>query len=355
MFRRSFHSNRVLAENLWSDFTKRSKSYGIKNEVIKKYILEGNPTLSPPSIKRRSNRIKYRSPEFIDDIFKTSYEYLAAQAKSKLDSMEKETDAIKKVDLLVESEINNPEMQYNFQYNDKLENNPEVIDYNEPVYRHLGRKHWESYGQMLLMQRLETLAVIPDTLSTLKPVAEVNIRFPFSTGVNKWIEPGEILSSNVTSTEPTIKIQEYDHHINPSEQLYTILVVNPDEPDLAADSFTTVLNFGLKNIKLSYNDNIVDPRRYSKDNVIAPYIPPVPEKNAGKQRFAVWVFRQSKPILPDQESLPRSNFDIRSFAAENDLTPIGAHIWRSEWDSNVANVREKYKLGKGRVFHRVRR
>lgn len=188
----------------------------------------------------------------------------------------------------------------------------------------------------------------------------MNVKFPFSTGVNKWIEPGEFLSSNVTSMCPVLKVQEYDH-VDVERQLYTILVVNPDVPDLNNDSFKTALCYGLANIKLNYNDNLIDPRKFNSSNIFADYLPPVPEKNAGKQRFVVWVFRQ--PLSEDsqnslgvvQEDINRDEFDIRQFTKEHHLDPIGAHIWRSEWDANVAVVREKYGLPPGRVFSRVRR
>ncbi|SCU98569.1 LAFA_0G18822g1_1 [Lachancea sp. 'fantastica'] len=357
MLRRCFHSS-VAKKNgvkTWSDFSKRPAALSIASSKVKAYILEGSLEQGPPSIKRRSNRTKYSSPDNIDETFKTCYEFLESRAASKYAALEQETDAVKRSKLAVEAEQYNPEVLYNFQYNDKLENNPSSIDYSVPVYRHLGREHWESYGQMLLMQRLETLAVIPDTLPTLVPKAEVSLRFPFSTGVNKWVEPGEVLSSNATSLPPQIKIQEYDD-LDLTNQLYTVLVVNPDEPDMKNNSFKTTLQYGLVNLKLGYNNNVVDARMFTKDNVLAAYLPPVPEKNAGTQRFAVWVFRQQGSTqVPLDNSLNRDNFDIRQFVHNHKLQAVGAHLWRSEWDNNVSNVRTKYGMPEGRVFHRVRR
>ena len=115
------------------------------------------------------------------------------------------------------------------------------------------------------------------------------------------------------------------------------------------------MQYGLTDLKLSYNDNIIDPRKFSDENVLAEYLPPVPEKNAGVQRFAVWVFRQTQPYANENKLFDRRNFDLRAFVSANKLQPIGAHLWRSTWDSNVANVRAKYALPEGRVFHRVRK
>ncbi|SCW01188.1 LAFE_0D07030g1_1 [Lachancea fermentati] len=355
MFRRSFHYSRTIRSStkVWANFSSRPESLSIASEPIRKCILEGTPKQGPPTIGRRSNRIKYTSPAKIDEVFATCYDFLQLQAAAKYAELSQEQDPKKRTELAVEAEMNNPEVLYNFQFSEKRENNPRLIDYNLPVYRHLGRKHWESYGQMLLMQRLETLAVIPDTLPTLVPRADVSIRFPFSTGVNRWIEPGDILSSNATSMAPTIKIQEFDD-VNTEKQLYTILIVNPDEPDLASDSFKTTLSYGLVDLKVKYNDNIIDPRKFSKEQVIANYLPPVPEKNTGKHRYSVWVFRQKYPYS-NEITFDRENFNIREFVKKQKLDPIGAHVWRSEWDSNVANIRDKYGLAPGRVFHRVRR
>lgn len=356
MFRRSLHvtARRLDSTKVWADFSKRSASLAIASNSAKKYILEGKADQGPPSIKRRFNREKYNSPELIDEVFKLSYDFLEKRAEDKYKLAEQEQDQQKRFELEVQAELNNPAVQYNFQYHDKLENDSNVIDYNVPVYRHLGLKHWESYGQMLLMQRLETLSVIPDTLATLVPKAEVNIHFPFSTGVKKWIEPGAILSSNVTSMVPAIKVQEYEHGIDFENQKYTVLIVNPDVPDLASDSFKTSLAFGVSNVKIDYNNNLIDPRAYQSDQIIANYLPPVPEKNSGKQRFCVWVFRQEGDF-EKIGGVERDGFDIRAFVEENKLTPVGAHIWRSQWDSNVTKVREMYSLPEGRVFHRVRR
>lgn len=352
MLRRSFHNSKVLPHTkVWSNFGgTRPHSLSIPSSQIKKSVLEGTPVAGPPSIKRRFNKVKYNSPEKIDETFKLCYDFIESRAAQVYEKASHTQTMQEKEQLLAQAELHNPEVQYNFQYHEKVDNDPRVIDYEQPVYRLLGKQHWESYGQMLLMQRLETLAVIPDTLPTLVPRTDVHLKFPFSTGVNKWIEPGEVLSSNVTSLPPIFKIQEYEL-VDPATQ-YTILVVNPDEPDLVNDTYKTTLCYGLTNIQVSYNDNVVDPRKYDDSNKIADYLPPVPEKNAGTQRYAVWVFRQRKSL--QISNISRNDFDIRSFVKSAELIPVGAHVWRSKWDSHVSQVRAKYGLSEGRVFSRTR-
>lgn len=67
MFRRGFHSSVKAAERtrVWSDFSSRSKSLGINNVLVKKNVLEGSSAVKggPVTIGRKSNRLKYNSPE----------------------------------------------------------------------------------------------------------------------------------------------------------------------------------------------------------------------------------------------------------------------------------------------------
>lgn len=361
MLRRGFSTSRKLcsSKKVWSETNEMRPSFlSINSQNTKNYLFNNQSNFKPPSIKRRTNKIKYDSPEGLDDIFKLSYDFLQEKAAIDYDTIKqnKINDKLKER-LAIRAEINNPEVQYNFQFNDKVDNNPDIINYEHPVYRELGRKHWESEKQMLLMQRLETLHIIPDTLPTLIPKAKVDVKFPFSTGLNKWIEPGEILSTNTTCMEPAIKVQEFDT-VDMTKQLYTILIVNPDEVEISTDSFRTTLNYALTNIKIGYNDNLIDARKFvnKKQNVLKEYKPPVPEKNAGKQRFAVWAFRQHNPIDNKviSDTLDVENFDIRKFAGANKLLPVGAHVWRSKWDTNVKRVRELYSMPEGRIFSKER-
>lgn len=328
----------------------------------KKYrsaLLNGPPANGPPSLSSQVFKLRYNSPPGLQEAFEVSYAYLknaAAEKYKHLEKLEKEPHseelAKQKLKLEVEAQINNPEVQFNFAYNEKYENYESIIDYTRPVYRELKRQHWIAKPQMLLMQRLEQLGAIPDTLPTLEPRAEVSLKFLNHTAVNRWIEPGTVLSSNVTTYPPSVKIQEFDSVA--ADQLYTVLIVNPDVPDLANSSYKTHIQWGLNNVKVGYNDNLITPKRLLEDteiNELVEYLPPVPEKNLPAQRFVLWVFRQPLPIT---KKLQGRDFDIRAFVSENGLDAIGAHIWRSQWDMNVPKVRELYGLPRGTVFHKVR-
>lgn len=327
-------------------------------------LLDGVSAQGPPSLKSKLFKLRYNSPIGLNEAFDAAYSYLKEKSSETLKRAEyvktqhsqdstNEPLTQELNELQVAAQINNPEVRFNFTYHEKLENDVNIIDYNQPVYRELMKQHWVAKDQMLLMQRLDQLNVIPDTLPTLEPKAQVSLKFLNHTGVNRWLEPGVELSSNVTMYPPSVKIQEFDS-VDVENQLYTVLIVNPDVPDLANNSYKTQIQWGLSNVKLNYNDNFITPKRLLEDssiNEIIDYLPPVPEKNLPTQRFAVWVFRQQSSLI---SKISERDFDIREFVSQNKLEAIGAHLWRSTWDSNVSKVRETYGLPKGVVFHKVR-
>ena len=87
--------------------------------------------------------------------------------KLKVKSLIKQIETLK-----IETEMKNPEVLYNVEYG-SVEN----IDTTQPIYRKLLKEKWKDYDLMLLMQRLEQLHVIPDTLPTLDPKVDVKVKF----------------------------------------------------------------------------------------------------------------------------------------------------------------------------------
>ncbi|KAH3688826.1 hypothetical protein WICPIJ_000186 [Wickerhamomyces pijperi] len=318
-------------------------------------LLDGIPSTGPPSLRSRKYKQRYSSPEGINEAFDVAYDFLKSKSEAAYAKAAEAKDPQEKAQLETQAELHNPEVNFNFAYNEKLENDTQYIDYELPVYRELKKKHWENYGQMLTMQRLETLAAIPDTLPTLEPKAEISLKFQNHTGVNRWVEAGKKLSSNATTFPPSVKIQEFDA-LDLTKGKYTILIVNPDVPDIENNTYKTQIAWGLSNLSITYNDNFINPAKLLKDegkyNEIISYLPPVPEKNLPAQRFVTWVFRQGEQSLDIQ--LQKRDFDIRQFVEDFKLEAIGAHIWRSEWDLNVREVRELYGLPQGTVFAKVK-
>jgi len=323
-----------------------------------------NPEKGPASIAKPEELRAYHSPLYIDDTFKLAYNILEAESEDYYKQVESLRQRLNKVEdqeeidqiknhidnLLIKAERQNPEVMYNIEYF------PEKIDKNQPVYREFLKNKWESHDLMVTMQRLEQLSVIPDTLPTLVPKVEVNVKFTHNVDPSfaDWVTPGEVLPSFAVSQPPTIKIQEFDRI--DSEQLYSVVVINPDTPDLTTNSFKTTLQYGLCNVPLNNVDNIINPAKLlvnGDEYTFKEYEPLLPEKNAQIQRACLWVFRQSGPLSLNNVSAEK--FDVREFASQNSLTAVGAHVWRQHFDRSVNNLRSKFGLGKGRVFHRVRR
>ncbi|CUM63754.1 uncharacterized protein PRCAT00001338001 [Priceomyces carsonii] len=352
-------------QGVWSDFSSRPRSLKVQSEVNDGLFHGINEKTGPFSYKELDRKLAYHSPVLIDETFKLAYKELENESQKIYEEIKelnkslentKETSEKHRIKdeidhLLILAESRNPEVMYNAEFN------LGSVDKSHPVYRNILKKKWESYDLMVTMQRLEQLHVIPDTLPTLNPLVDVKVRFPHN--VDKefagWVTPGEILPSFAVSQPPEILIQEFER--TDAKNLYSVLIVNPDTPDVEKNSFTTTLQYGLANVPLDAVDNLISIKKLmekGEEYTFNAYIPILPEKNASTQRACVWVFRQSKKLSIDGD-ISSDKFDIRFFVEQNGLLPVGAHVWRQHFDRSVNRIRSDYGLEKNRVFHRVRR
>lgn len=347
---RRFLSTKVVADSL-----------KIHSPIARRAVLEGEWTHGPPSLKTKRAKMAYQSIQGLKEVFPLAYDIIqgeknrhyaaAEQIKQKLSTESNvETKAQLESELLkheVRAELNDPEVQFNYK--------TKQLDLRQPVYRHLAQRDWKEYDMLINIQRLEQLHVIPDTLPTIEPRAAIELQFPGPT--NKKVTPGDILPNSVCARPPILNVQEFEEI--PDGSFYTVLVVDPDTPDVANDSFTTTLHWAVTNVPLSNIDSSMD---MSKADQLVSYLPPHPEKNTPMHRYCVWVFRQATQpgeirklnISKDDTSLQRENFNIRDFVTSNMLDPIAAHVWRAKYDLSTPAVREKFGLGPGRVFTRTR-
>lgn len=316
-------------------------SLRIANQRIRKAVLEGIPKEGPPSLHSRWARARYESPAGLDEAFAEATKITTKEMEQQAKVLEKLTqenaDPAKIEAAALKSQFYNPEVRYNHLVQAK------EIDMNLPIYRYLAKRDWARRDMLILMQRLEQQHVIPDTMPTLEPRAKVELKF--ETPAARWLEPAELVPNGVCERVPQLRVQEFEK----ADGLYTVLIVNPDIPDLENDSYTTGLHFAAVNIPLNNTNQSVD---YAKGTILRSYIPPHPEKNAGAQRLAVWVFRQPQAIESSDPGF--ENFDIRNFASVHNLDAVGAHMWRVKWDRTTPSIREKYQLGPGRVYFRAR-
>ncbi|KAG4301698.1 hypothetical protein PCANB_001786 [Pneumocystis canis] len=213
--------------------------------------------------------------------------------------------------------INNPEIRWRFKNND--------VDMTIPVYRYLAEQKWRKKPYHLLMQRIEQMYVIPDAYERFKPTAEVIIRFE-----NKELEPGKFVSNHISASEPVIEINSFSD----KEKLYTIILIDPDVPNLQKDSFKTYLHWLVSNILISPTNTLVQPHT---GTILAPYIPPHPQKGSPYHRYTLLVFEQVEKIS-DNLVVERDGFDTRQFASLNHFQIVGIHFWRGVWDEHVNEI-----------------
>lgn len=319
-------------------------SFKIASSRIRDAVLKGVPESGPPSLKSKWARSRYRSPLGLNAAFDEALEIVNTESKQLQEQAAKTEDPTKKEHLEALSQRHNPEVRFN-----NLVQSAEV-DPRQPVYKMLAQRKWQQKKLLMLMQRLEQHHVIPDTLPTLDPQADVDVRFITPTMRN--LEPGQFVANDVCSRLPQVQIRDYGVPAGQSAK-YTVLVVNPDTPDLENDRYSTFLHFAASDVTASLDKPAVSFSPASGAQVSVPYIAPHPEKNAPAQRLCVWVFRQTADVrVPSDTS--REFFDIREFARKYKLTPVGASLWRSKWDITSPAVREKYGLEPGNVYFRAR-
>lgn len=353
----------TAVRSVWSDFTKRPASLKVANDAVRKCLISGiDPDVGPASITEPAQKTAYHSPLHIDEVFQASYKLLEEQSEkyySKIDELEAKKATVEDEDLKIKlqkridqlrlkAEDKNPEVLYNARFA------PGTMDPTQPVYRKYMKEAWKDYDLMITMQRVEQLKMIPDTLPTFEPTTDVKVKFPHNTEAEfvGAITPGTILPTFAVSRPPQISVTNFDSIQD--KALYTVLLVNPDTPDLEANSFSTTLHYGLHNVALDNVNCTIDPKLDSDPHVFKSYEPLVPEKNAQLQRACLWVLKQSQP-LHNVTVEKTSKFDIRAFVEKHALVPVGAHIWRQQFDRSVNAIRAEYGLPAGRVFARVRR
>ena len=187
---------------------------------------------------------------------------------------------------------------------------------------------------MILMQRLTQMKVVPDVLAHIDPV--VDVKFSFG---RRTIQPGDYVESRVSSVPASLTIQPFER----GEKLVTIAVVDSDVPNLETDGFDYRCHFLAANIPISPTNTFVDLQKLAADSqVLLPWLPPFAQKGSPYHRLSVFILEQkdNKPL--DLEAIgkkvEREDFRLRGFETRHQLKPIGAHLFRSQWDEGTVDV-----------------
>jgi large subunit ribosomal protein L35 len=207
---------------------------------------------------------------------------------------------------------------------------------NKPIYRFLAKRKWEEYKKKVQVQRLEQMNVYPDVLPNIPLDVDIDLSFG-----NKKIRPGDFVFSTTSESPFRLKVQSFDK----GEKLVTVAVIDPDVPNVEADSFDSRCHFLSSNIPISHVNTSIDLSRLSTESqVMLPYLPAYAQKGAPYHRLAIVILQQKDNTLVDLQvamsktGFGRDTFSLRAFVSRHMLTPIGATLFRTKWDEGTAGV-----------------
>ncbi|KAL1956030.1 hypothetical protein VTO42DRAFT_7845 [Malbranchea cinnamomea] len=244
-----------------------------------------------------------------------------AQKQVRIRSMERHIEKLK-----IYADINDPIVKKRFEDGQG--------DMNKPIYRFLADRKWREYRRKILIQRLTQMKVIPDVLAHIDPVADVKLWFG-----RRSIQPGEFVNSRISMISPKLAIQTFEK----GEKLVTIAVVDPDVPNVEKDGFDYRCHFLAINVPISPTSNLISFDKLSPESqVLLPWLPPYSIKGSPYHRLSIFVLEQKDQAPLNYETVAkkvqREDFRLRSLETRHQLKPIGAHLFRNEWDEGTVAV-----------------
>ncbi|KIV87340.1 hypothetical protein PV11_02892 [Exophiala sideris] len=218
-------------------------------------------------------------------------------------------------------------------------------DMNKPIYRYLAERKWQEYPRKILVQRITQMNVLPDVIPNCDPILDVKISFG-----KKAVPPGDFVESHISENPCQLVLQPFDR----GEKMVSIAIVDPDVPNIEADSFDTRCHFLASNITISATQTLVDLAKLSADSqVLLPWLPPHAQKGSPYHRLSIIVLQQKDNIPIDLEvarkKVERDGFSTRSFMSRHILSPISASLFRTQWDDSTAAVMQRAGLAGGDV------
>ena len=208
-------------------------------------------------------------------------------------------------------------------------------DMNRPIYRYLADRQWRSYRRPILIQRVSQMNVIPDIIPYVDPTVSVELAFS-----QRNVQPGDFVDSRLSEVPPRLRIQCFDK----GERYVTIVVVDPDVPNVEKDGFDYRCHFLAANILISPTMTSVPlGRRADQERIVMPWLPPSAQKGSPYHRLATFVLQQEGNLRlnPDKlKTLQRDEFNLRSFNDKFGVKPVGVHLFRCQYDEGTRGVME---------------
>ncbi|KAI8342593.1 phosphatidylethanolamine-binding protein [Chlamydoabsidia padenii] len=226
-----------------------------------------------------------------------------------------------KFDLQVKSELNDPQVRSNF------ENNTNV-DLSRPVYRYLAQRQFAKQPRSKLLERITQMNVIPDVADmNIDPTVEIKLQLS-----NDTVEPGMIIDPEQTITRPEIQVSNF----HTDTKLYTLMLVDPDSPDVANQTYQQHCHWLVTNVPLSATESVV-----KGGDTILDYVPPHPQKGTKAHRYT-WIAYEQGNEGQDKLDIGaldrRDGFDTKSFAKQHGLTVRGINFFRQKWNDSVSKI-----------------
>jgi len=263
----------------------------------------------------------------------------ASSALAKLRALPNPSPAIlKRIDKLeVEAHVNDPAVRQAF----RESKGRGMMD--QPVMRHLAERRWKKDGGLdLVMGRVYQNKVIPDLLPDLGPTSPLSL-----TIASQLIEPGSMLEPKNLAKSPHLTFQPFAHASQPTltdrnpSGLYTLLVVDPDNPSPETQSFSQRLQYLKSDIPLSILTGEINIFSGKGQNLL-PWEPPAPERGSGRHRYVFILLQQpsSSPVSSILQVPARENFNFRDFMTEEgyaNTSIVGINLFRATWSEEQAS------------------
>lgn len=262
--------------------------------------------------------------------------------QTRLDSMRRYLEYLK-----IQADINDPMIKKRFEDGEGLHTSLYLEcllinilgDMTKPIYRYLADRKWRKFQRLVIMQRIEQLAIVPDILPVFEPTAEVKVAFS-----RRNVHPGEFIDSRVSEIPARLNVQVFDK----GERLVSVIVIDSDVPDLRNDQFKTRCHYFATNIPLSPANTSL-PLSHAKE-IILPWLPPFAQKGSPYHRYSIFVLQQdpTRPVdfakLKEEFLKKRDGFKLRGFINRFNAQPIGVGIFRSMWDEGTAGVMQRANI-----------
>ncbi|CAG8665966.1 6751_t:CDS:2, partial [Dentiscutata heterogama] len=199
----------------------------------------------------------------------------------------------------------------------KAERNDEIIKELEALHK---RKYFLQVQAE--MERITQMYVVPDVFPDLEPTICFEFKFH-----DEFVEPGCFQRPIRTINPPTIVMNSF--HVE--TRLYTLIMVDPDMPDVENKSFQMQWHWLITNIPISATKTDI-----SGGNEILQYVPPHPPKGTKYHRYTLGAFEQPDGKIEMTKMDQKMN--VREFVNQYNLILRGATFFREVWDKDVSSI-----------------